>query len=74
MDRSGAATPPVPQEFTHQYFDSFEDLSNLPAPYKRKPQERVFVTRDLNMHSINYVGCLYKLHIIKPKLTVILNK
>lgn len=55
MDRS--VTPPVPQEFTPQYFDQFEDLSNLPAAYKRNLHERIFVTRDLNMHSINYVGC-----------------
>ena len=55
MDRS--ETPPVPDSFTDDYFASFRDLSDLPAPYHRNIQERIFVTRDLNMNSINYVGC-----------------
>ena len=56
MDR--APTPPVPKNFTSEYFESFEDMTNLPKPYKRDPKDRVFVTRDLNMHSIKYVGCM----------------
>jgi len=57
MDRS--ETPPVPESFTEDYFASFRDLADLPAPYHRNIQERIFVTRDLNMNSINYVGCVY---------------
>ena len=57
MDRS--QTPPVPEKFTTEYFESFQDLNDVPKAYKKDPQERIFVTRDLNMHSIKYVGCMY---------------